>query len=70
MHTNITTSDELILIEFKLLQHHTKNYQLSFNFWKILINLRRKLYFTTLNYDHCYTLLLDIKFSINLDGKV
>ena len=59
-------SEEAVLVYFK------KN--LHFIILNYILNhiLRPKFFegmFYTLKYDHCYTLYIDIKFAINLDGK-
>ena len=52
-------NEEIILYYYKL---YTQLHFASLNF--------SNAWFYILNYDHCYTLHSDIKFAVNLDGKV
>ena len=58
VNTLLSLKKEIIFYHF----NYTPNYTLNHKLFECM--------FCTLNYDLCYTLLSDIKFVVNLDGKV
>ena len=61
MYSVLQKSYNKVKLYFTIIKY-TFNYILHLKIFKCM--------FYTLNYDYCYTLHPDIKFTVNLDGKI